>query len=228
MPQHPGDNMPQPLSRIRADLPRTYSHAQVSSMTETNMNIQPCPIAAPTPTPSLSPTSTGKSPLCTCRPESCPMIWPDSCHCQNEGMKKCYETCGGPEPVYQVGITHPLPSYPIYGYRSHYETSVTLIPDIILTTTVLSPTHLSPDPARSSLCPHLLIQPLHPTLHNPETACLDFASNRLILFTLLYQLIPFFADKPHLRRRPRQLQTLRSLRIHVHQGPLQARVRTRV
>ncbi|KAF2655050.1 hypothetical protein K491DRAFT_439166 [Lophiostoma macrostomum CBS 122681] len=74
---------------------------------------RPCPIAPPSPTPtptqsqslslsrSLPSTSTDRSPTCTCHPESCPMIWPESCYCQNESIKKCYETCGGDEPVCQ-------------------------------------------------------------------------------------------------------------------------------
>lgn len=29
------------------------------------------------------------------------MVWPQSCYCMNDSHKKCFEQCGGVEPVYQ-------------------------------------------------------------------------------------------------------------------------------
>ncbi|KAF2192538.1 hypothetical protein K469DRAFT_745947 [Zopfia rhizophila CBS 207.26] len=56
---------------------------------------RPCP-TSPASTPTPKPTS------CVCEKTYCPMVWPESCHCENNAKKSCYDKCGGPPPTYQV------------------------------------------------------------------------------------------------------------------------------
>jgi hypothetical protein len=81
----------------------------VPSKTETRF--QPCPINPPTiPVP----TATPSPPKCVCNHVSCPMIWPLSCHCANDGAKACYEKCGGEQPILEVRsitLASSLPSH---------------------------------------------------------------------------------------------------------------------
>jgi hypothetical protein len=53
--------------------------------------------AASTPPPPPPPPAT-----CECEGWICIQSWPESCYCENDAKKACFDKCGGEEPVYQT------------------------------------------------------------------------------------------------------------------------------
>ncbi|KAF2761575.1 hypothetical protein EJ05DRAFT_496482 [Pseudovirgaria hyperparasitica] len=47
------------------------------------------------------PSNFARDSTCDCGPAPiCIQSWPESCYCQNDYLRKCYEMCGGAQPTY--------------------------------------------------------------------------------------------------------------------------------
>ncbi|KAF2197747.1 hypothetical protein GQ43DRAFT_191422 [Delitschia confertaspora ATCC 74209] len=94
-------------------VPEAIPKIEPTVITGSPVVLEPTPKSKPIPQPKPTPT-------CTCDQMMCPMMWPQSCACQNAAKKKCFQECGGTEPAYQaceepIGEPTPTPVHKICG-----------------------------------------------------------------------------------------------------------------
>ncbi|USP82315.1 uncharacterized protein yc1106_09589 [Curvularia clavata] len=71
------------------------------------------PKSQPEPEPEPKSTTPSPPPTCECEQIFCLQSWPESCHCQNNAKKACFDKCGGDEPTYQTCPPLTPPTAPV-------------------------------------------------------------------------------------------------------------------